>query len=109
MNQGEIIMHKINTLFFILCLSLLTSCTTLPLSFTTENMMKTHPGMSSDKILKMYGKPKNIITTTCGSSTNNPWDCTIWEYGEFPYERATFYFSGEHGSYILNNFNIDRD
>jgi len=72
-------------------------------------MMKTHPGMSSDEILEVYGKPKKIRTTTCGSETGNPWGCTIWEYGEFPYDSATFYFSGEHGSYILNNFDIDKD
>lgn len=71
--------------------------------------MQTHPGMSSDEILKMYGNPKNIRVTTCGSSTGNPWVCTVWEYGDFLYDNAVFYFSGEHGSYILNNFDINRE
>lgn len=102
-------MHKIYLLSFMVCSFLLTSCTTLPSSFTTENIMKTHPGMSSDEIIELYEKPKSIRTTTCGSKTDNPWSCTIWEYGEFPYDRATFYFSGEYGSYILNNFDIERD
>lgn len=101
-------MQKFYLLPFMLCSLLLASCTTLPSSFTTENIMKTHPGMSSDEILELYGKPKNVRTTTCGSATKNPWSCTIWEYGEFPNDRATFYFSGEYGSYILNNFDIYR-
>lgn len=71
--------------------------------------MDTHPGMSSDEIIKLYGKPRNIRTSTCGTKANKPWSCTIWEYGKFPYDHATFYFSGKHGSYILNNFDIDRD
>jgi hypothetical protein len=102
-------MHKIYSLSFMLCPFLLTACSTLPSSFTTENMMKTRPGMSSDEIIELYGEPKNIRTTTCGSKTDNPWRCTVWEYGEFPYDRATFYFSREYGAYILNNFDIDRD
>lgn len=102
-------MHKIYLLGFLLCPFYLISCTTLPTSFTTENIMKTHPGMSSDEILTMYGEPKSVQNTICGSSTDYPWSCTIWEYGEFPYDRATFYFGGEYGSYILNNFNIERE
>jgi len=85
------------------------STSALPPSFTTENIMKVHPGMSSDEILALFGQPKNISSSVCGSATGNPWRCTTWEYGEFPYGRATFTFSGEHGSYILNDFKVDRD
>ena len=88
---------------------LLASCTsTLSSSFTTENIMKVHPGMSSDEILQLFGEPKNISSAVCGRAPNQ-WACTTWEYGEFPYDRASFIFSGEHGSYILNNFDVDRD
>jgi len=92
---------------------LLTSCETmstsaLPSSFTTENVMKVHQGMSSDEILRVFGEPKSINSAVCGSIPNQ-WTCTTWEYSEFPYDRASFTFSGEHGSYILNNFDVHRD
>ena len=70
--------------------------------------MKVHQGMSSDEILQLFGKPKSIRSAVCGRAPNQ-WTCTTWEYGEFPYDRASFTFSGEQGSYILNNFDVDRD
>lgn len=80
----------------------------LPSSFTTENIMKVHQGMSSNEILKLFGEPKNISSSVCGKPPNQ-WNCTTWEYGKSPYGTASFTFSGEHGSYLLNNFRIDRD
>lgn len=50
-------------LIYILTISLLlASCETasmsaLPSSFTTENIMKVHQGMSSGEILKLFGEP----------------------------------------------------
>ena len=81
----------------------------LPSSFTTENVMKVHQGVSSGEILKTFGFPKNVSQGVCGSSTGNPWTCTTWEYGNFPYERASFTFNGKHGSYILNDFKVEKD
>jgi len=92
----------------------LSSCSTLPSTsylpstFSTENIMKIHRGMSSDEILTMFGKPKNLSVRVCGIPPNQ-WTCTTWEYGQFPYDRASFTFNGEHGSLKLNNFNVDRD
>ncbi len=106
--------------FILLAPLLLTSCETmstsalpsstsaLPSSFPTESVMKLHQGMSSDEILQLFGEPKNIRSAVCGRDPDQ-WTCTTWEYGEFPYDRASFTFSGEHGSYILNNFDIHRD
>lgn len=86
----------------------LTSCSTLPRSFTAENIMNVHQGMSSEKILSLFGKPKSIRSAICGRVPNQ-WKCTTWEYGKFPYDRAEFTFSGDHGSLKLNNYSIDRD
>ena len=80
----------------------------LPSSFTTANVMKIHPGMGSDEILQLFGEPKNISSAVCGKDPNK-WVCTTWEYGEFPYDRARFTFSGEYDSYILNDFDVDRE
>jgi len=80
----------------------------LPSSFTTENIMKVHQGMDSGEILQLFGDPKSISSAVCGSAPNR-WRCTTWKYGDFPYDRASFTFSGEHGSYILNNFDVVRD
>jgi hypothetical protein len=101
---------KANSLLFSVCIAIaaLTGCSTLPSAFSTENIMKIHQGMSSDEIQAMFGNPKSIRSDVCGAATGNPWNCTTWEYGEFPYDRATFTFSGERGSYVLNNFKIDR-
>lgn len=80
----------------------------LPDAFTTENIMKIHQGMSSDEILKTFGPPKNLSQSICGRG-KGIWICTTWEYGNFPYQRASFTFNGNHGLLILNNFEIKKD
>ncbi|SMN15181.1 hypothetical protein CRYPA_1291 [uncultured Candidatus Thioglobus sp.] len=109
-------MHKIRVsilfLLFVAILSL-SSCainplSALPSSFTTKNIMKVHQGMSSGEILTLFGEPKSIRSAVCGRVPDQ-WICTTWEYGDFPYDNASFKFSGEHSSYILNNFDVDRD
>lgn len=91
------------------CAELSSISSELPSSFTTENIMKVHQGMSSNEILKTFGTPKNVSQSTCGTSTSQPWNCTTWEYGKFPYDRASFTFAGDTpDSLILNNFKIDR-
>jgi hypothetical protein len=70
--------------------------------------MKLHQGMSSDEILTLFGEPKNITVRECGQPPNQ-WTCTTWEYGEFPNDRASFTFNGEHDSLKLNNFKVDRN
>ncbi|MHB1141420.1 MAG: hypothetical protein ACYC1T_06670 [Sulfuricaulis sp.] len=102
-------MRILTTLCFVCLISLsLSSCSTLPTTFTTENIMNVHQGMSSNEILTLFGKPKNISVSVCGTPPNQ-WTCTTWEYGEFPYDRASFTFSGNHDSLKLNNFKVDRD
>ena len=89
----------------------LTGCDTtqeMALSANTENIMKIHAGMSSDKILEMFGAPKSVSQSVCGAAVGKPWTCTTWEYGEAWYERSSFTFSGDHGSLILNNFEVHR-
>jgi hypothetical protein len=87
---------------------MLASCSALPSAFSTENIMKIHQGMSSDEILTLFGKPKSIRMDVCGKEPDL-WNCTTWYYGESPYDHASFRFSGEHDSLILNNFEINRD
>ena len=85
------------------------ACSSLPMSFSTENTMKVHRGMSSSEILELFGNPKNVSQSTCGASVGVPWSCTIWEYGLYPYERASFTFSGNApDSLILNDFSVTR-
>ena len=81
----------------------------LPESFSAENIMNIRQGISSSEITKTFGFPKNVSQSVCGSGTGKPWTCTTWEYGNFPYERASFTFSGNHGSYILNDFKVEKD
>jgi hypothetical protein len=76
--------------------------------FTTKNIMKIHRGMDSGKILEMFGTPKNVSQLVCGASVGTPWTCTTWEYEETPYDRASFTFSEDSGSLILNDFNVHR-
>jgi hypothetical protein len=81
---------------------------TLPSSFTTENVLKVHQGIGSEEILKLFGTPKNVSQAVCGASTGKPWSCTTWEYGEFPYDRASFTFAADGASLVLNNFDVHR-
>lgn len=80
----------------------------LPNTFTTENIMKIHQGMSSKAVLALFKEPKNISVSICGRPPQQ-WTCTTWEYGEFSRGRASFTFSGNASSLKLNNFDIDRD
>ena len=102
-------MRIVSNLFFLGLISLsLASCSTLPSRFTTENIMKVYQGMSSDEILTLFGEPKSISVNVCGRAPDQ-WTCTTWEYGDSLYDHASFTFSGEHDSLILNNFEVDRD
>ncbi len=83
------------------------STSALPSSFTTENIMKVHQGMNSDEILNMFGPPKSVSQAVCGGKS--PWTCTTWEYGKFPYDRATFTFSGNTEKKTLNDFKVERE
>jgi hypothetical protein len=97
-------------ILLIISIGFLSACSTLPTSFSTDNIMKVHQGMSSDEILKMFGKPKSVSQAVCGSDTGHAWTCTTWEYGAFPYDRASFTFSGDDPKNLkLNNFKVDRD
>jgi hypothetical protein len=108
-DRGTIIMRMIFNLLLLGLISLsLASCSTLPSTFSTENIMMIHQGMSSDEILALFGEPHSISVSVCGRAPNQ-WTCTTWEYGEFPYDTASFTFNGEHDSLKLNNFEVDRD
>jgi hypothetical protein len=76
--------------------------------FTTDNVMKIHSGMKSNEILEMFGAPKDVSQSVCGENVGKPWNCTTWEYGDSFYDRASFTFSGDSGSLVLNDFNIRR-
>lgn len=80
----------------------------LPASFSTQNIMTVHQGMRSEDILELFGEPNSIKTAVCGAGSSQ-WNCTTWEYGDFPYDRASFTFSGSHGALILNNFSVERE
>lgn len=81
----------------------------LPETFTSENVMKVRPGTRSKEILKVFGAPKSVSQSVCGAGTGKTWICTTWEYGDFPYQRANFTFSGEPATLILNDFKVDKD
>ena len=83
-------------------------CVTLPASFTTDNVLSLHPGLGAEEIQKLFGTPKNVKQAVCGAATGHAWTCTTWEYGEFPYDRATFTFNSDGGSSFLNDFEVHR-
>ena len=76
--------------------------------FTTENIMKVHQGIGSNRILEMFGAPKNVSQSVCGASVGKPWTCTTWEYEDDSLESAVFTFSGSSGSLVLNTFDVRR-
>lgn len=91
------------TISFFLCLiSLsLSACSSMD-TFTTENVMKVHRGMSSKEVVKLFGQPDSIDVSVCGRPPDQ-WTCTTWKY---IFGDASFTFSGEHNHLKLNNFNI---
>ena len=106
----RIILSLLMLLLLTSCETISTSTSALPASFTTENILKIYQGMTSDEILALFGEPKSVSSDVCGGATaTGTWTCTTWKYGDSPYDNAKFTFSGEHGSYILNSFDVDRD
>jgi|GEM_PF-1534885 hypothetical protein len=100
----------VSVLFLSACETMTLSNSALPASFTTDNIMKVHQGMTSKEIVGLFGKPKNVSQAVCGSDTGKAWTCTTWEYGKFPYGTARFTFSGNTSdSLILNDFKVDRE
>ncbi|MBS0380661.1 MAG: hypothetical protein JSS29_19435 [Proteobacteria bacterium] len=85
----------------------LLGCSSLPTSFTTENIMMVHRGMGADEVKRMFGLPKSVSQAVCGGATEHTWTCTTWEYGKFP-DRATFTFASAAGSLVVNHFDIHR-
>lgn len=82
----------------------------LPDTFSPENIMKIHHGMSAIEIAKTFGAPIDVRQAVCGSDTaSGPWICFTWEYGNAPYQTASFTFGAQNGDLLLNNFNIDKN
>ena len=107
---------KISNLIFVCLISLIfASCTTAELNsltfnsrFPTEKVMKLESGMSSDKIVEMFGNPDDVSISMCGKNHGKPWRCTFWEYGEYGSGYASFIFQKIDGKLILNSFDVDR-
>src|SRR5262245_37481377 len=68
--------------------------TAVPSKVTNENIMKLRSGIGSNKILEMFGEPKNVSQSGCGAGHGRPWTCTTWEYEEGSYDRASFTLLG---------------
>jgi hypothetical protein len=96
---------KIFVTFFIFSL-FLSSC--LSTRFSTESKMKLKIHMSSDEIIKMFGKPEDISVSICGAKTGNTWTCTSWKYGDYSSGKASFTFYERDGKLYLNNYDVDR-
>lgn len=94
--------------FSSICVLTLSACGTWPTIITSEDLMEVHEGMRSEEILSRFGEPKAVNNSTCGMPPNQ-WSCTTWEYGEYPYDEASFTFREESGSLILNNYNMKRN
>ena len=90
------------------CETMHSAASALPPSFSTENIMKVKQGMRPEEILELFGDPNSIKTAVCGQAQSR-WNCTTWEYGNLPYDRARFTFSGDHGEFLLNDFSIERE
>lgn len=98
------------SILLIFILSIASSCSTFSSKFTNEKIMQINQGMESQKIVELFGQPKDIRQAICGSSVGKPWTCVTWEYGGYDEDRASFTFSKlEDGTLLLNNFNIDRE
>ena len=80
----------------------------LPTAFTTETVLRVRQGIGSEEILRLFGLPGSVRQAVCGTATGSPWTCTTWEYGEFPYDRASFTFASRDGFLVLNNFDVQR-
>jgi len=95
---------KINLLITVSIFSLLLLSSCYSTRFTSDNVMKLKVGMTSFEVLTIFGKPMKTSATTCGSSSNNPWSCIIWYYGD--YKPMFIFQQGENGVLYLNSWNM---
>lgn len=70
--------------------------------------MKVHQGISSDEILSMFGEPKHVDISVCGTVPNQ-WTCTTWGYGDYIFSSPKFIFSGKREALKLNSFSFERN
>jgi len=106
-SKGFIAILGAVTLLFLTGCETVSTFSSLPKGFTTKNVMSIEPGMPSTKILELFGNPINIKVSGCGKQPDI-WTCTLWEYGDWPYENARFYFQRQQDLLILNHFSVDR-
>lgn len=80
-----------------------------PSPFNSKNVMRLKVGIHSDMVIKMFGPPKSISVSTCGTDTGSPWTCTLWKYSEYCYisESKCFNFYKENNELYLNDWHID--
>lgn len=96
----------------LLLLGLIAGCDTAPLSsskFTMENIERLRVGMPSEEVKVLLGNPSEIDRRTCGTSTETPWSCEMWNYKKSNYktDRLTFQIVGD--TKLLNNWSVSRD
>ena len=82
--------------------------TALPKAFKPEVVASIRHGLPSAEVLAIFGPPTSVKQAVCGASTGREWNCTTWDYGKFPYDRASFTFDADGGSLVLNNFEVRR-
>lgn len=85
-------------------------------AFTADRVLNIRIGQTANEIKEIYGPPDRIPATTCGSSTDSPWQCLIWEYDLGPHPKGRyknlnntnrFMFNAETDPPLLNSWTID--
>tara|TARA_R110002073_G_scaffold336545_1_gene535019 strand:- start:1448 stop:1783 length:336 start_codon:yes stop_codon:yes gene_type:complete len=75
-------------------------------SFSTENVLKIKEGMTQEAVVALFGYPNNVRSMTCSLKNK----CKAWEYEQdAPRVRARFVFENVGDSWIVEDFDIQRD
>ena len=85
-------------------------------AFTADRVLGLQTGMTTDQVISLFGRPDRTRVMTCGTKTDSPWQCLMWEYdmGQHPQGRYRhsnninrFTFYAELSPPRLNNWTID--
>lgn len=77
--------------------------------FTHSRVAQIEVGMTEAEVTGLFGLPDERELTTCGASTDNPWQCLIYRYRfRDSFEQNTFMFDTHFDPPRLNNYDIEK-
>lgn len=71
--------------------------------FTKSAGMSLRAGYDREVIMDLFGQPDRTEMSTCGTATDNPWQCLIWEYDLPPDSRGKYQYNPNTNRFLFQS------